>query len=108
MYWAGHAAATVHERYDKGKEDDKLRKYWAEQCGFGFELPSVVPMVPKTEGDDAIKELAEDVIIMPEADELVAPMLNVIPLQLFAYYIGVLKGYDVDKPRNLAKSVTVE
>jgi glucosamine--fructose-6-phosphate aminotransferase (isomerizing) len=61
-----------------------------------------------TEGDDAIKELAEDVIIMPEADELVAPMLNVIPLQLFAYYIGVLKGYDVDKPRNLAKSVTVE
>jgi integrase len=54
MYWAGHAAATVHERYDKGKEDDKLRKYWAEQCGFGFELPSVVPMVPKTEGDDAI------------------------------------------------------
>ncbi|HEX4372181.1 MAG TPA: isomerizing glutamine--fructose-6-phosphate transaminase, partial [Puia sp.] len=61
-----------------------------------------------TEGDDAIKDLADDVIIMPEADELVAPMLNVIPLQLFAYYIGVLKGYDVDKPRNLAKSVTVE
>ncbi|HEY4876485.1 MAG TPA: SIS domain-containing protein, partial [Puia sp.] len=61
-----------------------------------------------TEGDNAIKELADDVIIMPEADELVAPMLNVIPLQLFAYYIGVLKGYDVDKPRNLAKSVTVE
>jgi glucosamine--fructose-6-phosphate aminotransferase (isomerizing) len=61
-----------------------------------------------TEGDDAIKELADDVITMPEADELVAPMLNVIPLQLLAYYIGVLKGYDVDKPRNLAKSVTVE
>jgi glutamine---fructose-6-phosphate transaminase (isomerizing) len=61
-----------------------------------------------TEGDNAIEELADDVIIMPEADELVAPMLNVIPLQLFAYYIGVLKGYDVDKPRNLAKSVTVE
>jgi glutamine---fructose-6-phosphate transaminase (isomerizing) len=61
-----------------------------------------------TEGDDAIEKLADDVIIMPEADELIAPMLNVIPLQLLAYYIGVAKGYDVDKPRNLAKSVTVE
>jgi glucosamine--fructose-6-phosphate aminotransferase (isomerizing) len=61
-----------------------------------------------TEGDNVIEELADDVIIMPEADGLVAPMMNVIPLQLFAYYIGVLKGYDVDKPRNLAKSVTVE
>jgi glutamine---fructose-6-phosphate transaminase (isomerizing) len=61
-----------------------------------------------SQGDDTIENLADDVIIIPEADELVAPMLNVIPLQLFAYYIGVLKGYDVDKPRNLAKSVTVE
>jgi len=43
-----------------------------------------------------------------EADEIVAPMLNVIPLQLLAYYIGIAKSYDVDKPRNLAKSVTVE
>jgi glucosamine--fructose-6-phosphate aminotransferase (isomerizing) len=47
-------------------------------------------------------------ITVPEADELIAPILNVIPLQLLAYYIGVLKGLDVDKPRNLAKSVTVE
>ncbi len=61
-----------------------------------------------TEGDDIIEKLADDVIIVPEADELIAPMLNVIPLQLLAYYIGVAKGYDVDKPRNLAKSVTVE
>ncbi|MEO6820471.1 MAG: glucosamine-fructose-6-phosphate aminotransferase, partial [Ginsengibacter sp.] len=42
------------------------------------------------------------------ADEIVAPLLSVIPLQLLSYYIGVLKGCDVDKPRNLAKSVTVE
>jgi len=47
-------------------------------------------------------------MIVPEADEIVAPMLSVVPLQLLAYYIGVAKGYDVDKPRNLAKSVTVE
>jgi len=48
------------------------------------------------------------VVVLPEVDELISPILNVIPLQLFAYYIGVTKGYDVDKPRNLAKSVTVE
>ena len=47
-------------------------------------------------------------IEVPEADEIVAPMLSAIPLQLLAYYIGVAKGYDVDKPRNLAKAVTVE
>jgi glucosamine--fructose-6-phosphate aminotransferase (isomerizing) len=45
---------------------------------------------------------------VPAADEIVAPMLSVIPLQLLSYYIGVAKGCDVDKPRNLAKSVTVE
>ncbi|HLY68253.1 MAG TPA: glutamine--fructose-6-phosphate transaminase (isomerizing) [Puia sp.] len=61
-----------------------------------------------SEGDDTVRKLADDVVVMPGTDELVAPMLNVIPLQLLAYYIGVLKGYDVDKPRNLAKSVTVE
>ncbi|ATL49470.1 glutamine--fructose-6-phosphate transaminase (isomerizing) [Chitinophaga caeni] len=61
-----------------------------------------------TEGDETIPAMADDVIIVPEADELVAPMISVIPLQLLAYHVGVLKGYDVDKPRNLAKSVTVE
>jgi len=61
-----------------------------------------------TEGDDSTASICNDVMIVPEADEIVAPMLSVVPLQLFAYYIGVAKGYDVDKPRNLAKSVTVE
>lgn len=61
-----------------------------------------------TEGDDVITKMADDVIVVPAADELVAPMLSVIPMQLLAYYIGVAKGLDVDKPRNLAKSVTVE
>ncbi|MDF2189970.1 glutamine--fructose-6-phosphate transaminase (isomerizing) [Paraflavitalea sp. CAU 1676] len=61
-----------------------------------------------SEGDDVISKMADDVIVVPAADELVAPMLSVIPLQLLAYYIGVAKGLDVDKPRNLAKSVTVE
>ncbi|WP_343691957.1 glutamine--fructose-6-phosphate transaminase (isomerizing) [Chitinophaga sp.] len=61
-----------------------------------------------TEGDLTIPAMADDVISIPEADELVAPIVSVIPLQLLAYHVGVLKGYDVDKPRNLAKSVTVE
>jgi glucosamine--fructose-6-phosphate aminotransferase (isomerizing) len=61
-----------------------------------------------TEGDETITKMADDVIKVPEADEIIAPVLSTIPMQLLAYYIGVAKGYDVDKPRNLAKSVTVE
>jgi len=61
-----------------------------------------------TEGDEMSVSLSNDVMTVPAADEIVAPMLSVVPLQLLAYYIGVLKGCDVDKPRNLAKSVTVE
>ena len=60
------------------------------------------------EGDEHSASLANDVIMVPEADEIVAPMLSIIPLQLLSYYVGVAKGIDVDKPRNLAKSVTVE
>lgn len=61
-----------------------------------------------TENDDTAANLSDDVMIVPEADELIAPLLTVIPLQLLAYYTGVARGCDVDKPRNLAKSVTVE
>jgi len=61
-----------------------------------------------TKGNKAIKELVDDVIYIPKTLEMLTPILSVIPLQLFAYYVGVLRGCDVDKPRNLAKSVTVE
>lgn len=61
-----------------------------------------------SEGDDSVAGLAEAVMVVPQAHEIVAPLLSVIPLQLLAYYIGVERGLDVDKPRNLAKSVTVE
>ena len=61
-----------------------------------------------TEGDEVSQGLADDVMIVPDTDEILAPLLSVIPLQLLSYYIGVAKGCDVDKPRNLAKSVTVE
>jgi glucosamine--fructose-6-phosphate aminotransferase (isomerizing) len=61
-----------------------------------------------TEGDTVIPGMADDVMYVPDADEILAPLLSVIPLQLLSYYIGISKGLDVDKPRNLAKSVTVE
>jgi glucosamine--fructose-6-phosphate aminotransferase (isomerizing) len=66
----------------------------------------VIAVISETDTD--ARPLCDDVMIVPEADEILAPMLSVIPLQLLAYYTGVAKGYDVDKPRNLAKSVTVE
>jgi glucosamine--fructose-6-phosphate aminotransferase (isomerizing) len=61
-----------------------------------------------SEGDDGLKELANDIIEIPRSHPALAPLLAVIPLQLLAYYIAVLRGCDVDQPRNLAKSVTVE
>lgn len=61
-----------------------------------------------TAGDKEIARIADDVIYIPKTLEMLTPFISVIPLQLFAYYFGVAKGYDVDKPRNLAKSVTVE
>ncbi len=61
-----------------------------------------------TEGDKKIKDKVDQVIYLPENLEILSPILNVVPLQLFAYYIAVKRGCDVDQPRNLAKSVTVE
>jgi glucosamine--fructose-6-phosphate aminotransferase (isomerizing) len=59
-------------------------------------------------GDEEIKRRADHVIYVPETLEMLSPLLSVVPLQLLAYYIAVLRGCDVDQPRNLAKSVTVE
>jgi glucosamine--fructose-6-phosphate aminotransferase (isomerizing) len=61
-----------------------------------------------TEGDDEIRESVDHVIYVPQAPELLSPILEVVPLQLLAYHIAVRLGCDVDQPRNLAKSVTVE
>ncbi len=61
-----------------------------------------------SEGDIKAQELADEIIYVPETMELLEPLLNIIPLQLFAYHTAVLLGRDVDRPRNLAKSVTVE
>ncbi|MFO7653818.1 MAG: glutamine--fructose-6-phosphate transaminase (isomerizing) [Candidatus Krumholzibacteriia bacterium] len=61
-----------------------------------------------TEGDTEIAELSDHVITIPETIDMLTPLLSVIPLQLFAYHIAVLRGENVDQPRNLAKAVTVE
>ncbi|MBS4015587.1 MAG: SIS domain-containing protein, partial [Candidatus Latescibacteria bacterium] len=61
-----------------------------------------------TEGNQEMKNLATEVIYVPKTHGYLTPLLNVIPLQLLAYHIAVLRGCDIDKPRHLAKSVTVE
>jgi len=65
-------------------------------------------IIVATEGDENIKQYADHLITVPDVSEILQPMLTVVPLQLLAYHAAVLRGHDVDKPRNLAKSVTVE
>ncbi len=65
-------------------------------------------IVVATEGDKNITSHADHLITIPDVPEFLQPMLTVVPLQLLAYHAAVLRGHDVDKPRNLAKSVTVE
>ena len=59
-------------------------------------------------GDQVLPTMSDNIMFVPEIDEVIAPLLSVIPMQLLSYYVGIAKGIDVDKPRNLAKSVTVE
>ena len=67
------------------------------------------PVIAIASSDDTeIRKIADDVIMIPEVPEFLQPIVSVVPLQLLSYHIAVLRGCDVDKPRNLAKSVTVE
>jgi glucosamine--fructose-6-phosphate aminotransferase (isomerizing) len=61
-----------------------------------------------TAGDKEVKEMADYVMEIPETDEALVPLISVVPLQLLSYHIAVMRGCNVDQPRNLAKSVTVE
>jgi glucosamine--fructose-6-phosphate aminotransferase (isomerizing) len=61
-----------------------------------------------TEGDDTIVKMADHVIAIPDTDSVLVSLLSTVPLQLIAYHIAVMRGCNVDQPRNLAKSVTVE
>ncbi|HTN78019.1 MAG TPA: SIS domain-containing protein, partial [Pirellulaceae bacterium] len=59
-------------------------------------------------GDEQVSRLADDVIFVPKVEDFLQPIVSIVPLQLFSYHMALLRGCDVDKPRNLAKSVTVE
>jgi glutamine---fructose-6-phosphate transaminase (isomerizing) len=74
----------------------------------GFKKQRAQVIAVASEGDAAVADLADHTIAIPQASELLAPILEIIPLQLFAYYMAVIKGLDVDKPRNLVKSVMQE
>ena len=74
----------------------------------GFKEQSAPVIAVATEGDKEISSLADHTIFIPQAPELLSPILEIVPLQLFAYYVAVKKGLDVDRPRNLVKSVMQE
>jgi glucosamine--fructose-6-phosphate aminotransferase (isomerizing) len=61
-----------------------------------------------SEGNERVAEMADEIFYIPRTDEMLAPLLSVVPLQLFAYYVAKARGEKVDQPRNLAKTVTVE
>ncbi len=87
----------------KGPQYDKIMGNIAEVRTRGGKT-----IVVATEGDENIKPYADHLITVPDVPEILQPLVTVIPLQLLAYHAAVIRGYDVDKPRNLAKSVTVE
>ncbi len=91
------AIATKSDTYDKVKSNIE------EVRARGGKVLTVA-----TVGDKEISGISDEVIYIPEIDELFSPVINVIPLQILSYYAAVNRGVDVDKPRNLAKSVTVE
>ena len=88
---------------NQGNQYDKVLSNIEEVRARGGHVIAVA-----TEGDKQIESLAEDVLYIPQVEECLSPMVAVVPLQLLAYHAAVLRGHDVDKPRNLAKSVTVE
>ncbi|MDX2147548.1 MAG: glutamine--fructose-6-phosphate transaminase (isomerizing) [Planctomycetota bacterium] len=88
---------------NRGRQYEKVMSNIQEVKSRGGRIIAVA-----TEGDEQIKKYADDVLYVPDVPECLSPMLTVVPLQLMAYHAAVLRGHDVDKPRNLAKSVTVE
>lgn len=88
---------------NKGRQYEKVMSNIAEVRARGGHVIAIA-----TDGDTEIKKHVEDVLYVPDIMEPLSPMLTVVPMQLIAYHAAVLRGHDVDKPRNLAKSVTVE
>jgi glucosamine--fructose-6-phosphate aminotransferase (isomerizing) len=74
----------------------------------GFKKQGATVIALATEGDTTIPQVADHTIFIPEAPELLSPILEIVPLQLFAYYVASKRGLNVDRPRNLVKAVTLE
>jgi glucosamine--fructose-6-phosphate aminotransferase (isomerizing) len=93
---------------DRNNEGSILRyqKTLANIEGFKKQGSPVIAVA--TDGDQQVAHLAAHTIFIPQASELLSPILEIVPLQIFAYYMAVYRGLDVDRPRNLTKSVTVE
>jgi glucosamine--fructose-6-phosphate aminotransferase (isomerizing) len=88
---------------NRGRQYEKVMSNIAESRSRGAHVIAIA-----TDGDKDIGSVADDVMYVPACPECLSPMLTVVPLQLMAYFAAVARGHDVDKPRNLAKSVTVE
>jgi len=103
-----HLPVVIIATCDRNDPGSVLRyeKNIANIRGFRQQNADVIAIA--TEGDSAVSELVDDAIFIPEAPELLSPILEIVPLQLFAYHMAVRKGLDVDRPRNLVKSVTLE
>jgi glutamine---fructose-6-phosphate transaminase (isomerizing) len=103
-----HLPVVIIATCDRSDPGSILRyeKNMANIQGFRQQKARVIAIA--TEGDAAVEDLADHAIFIPEAPELLSPILEIVPLQLFAYHMAVRKGLDVDRPRNLVKSVTLE
>ena len=103
-----HLPVVIIATRDKNDPGSMLRfeKTLANIDGFKKQASRVIALA--TEGDQEVQRRADHTIFIPETSELVSPILEIVPLQLFAYYMAVKRGLDVDRPRNLVKSVTLE
>jgi len=91
------------------KDAGSVRRYEKNVANMkSFKQQSARVVAIASEGDDSVPRVADQTLVVPEASELLSPILEIVPLQLFAYYMAVAKGLDVDRPRNLVKSVTRE
>jgi glutamine---fructose-6-phosphate transaminase (isomerizing) len=103
-----HLPVVIIATCDRNDAGSVLRyeKNVANIRGFKQQAAQVIAIA--TEGNTEVQELADHTIFIPQAPELLSPILEIVPLQLFAYYMAVGKGLDVDRPRNLVKSVMLE
>lgn len=103
-----HLPVVIIATRDKSDPGSMLRfeKTLGNIDGFKKQASRVIALA--TGGDHEVQKRADHTIFIPEAPELVSPILEIVPLQLFAYYMAVKRGLDVDRPRNLVKSVTLE